>query len=221
MADKKIQLQDYQGNNLFPKTKAELVTTADGGNLASAQENKIETISLNGKEIQIVNKKVNIEIPAAAEYSIAKATTADDGFSATYYLTKDGEQTGQKINIPKDMVVQSGTVKTCETADAPLEGFKVGDKYIDLVLANAEDTHIYIKVTDLVDEYIAGEGIRIENHQVSVDTSKVAMKTDLTSFATKEALTGVEAKVDAKADKATTLSGYGITDGVSYVEVAE
>ncbi len=119
------------------------------------------------------------------------------------------------------MVVQSGTVKTCETADAPLEGFKVGDKYIDLVLANAEDTHIYIKVTDLVDEYIAGEGIRIENHQVSVDTSKVAMKTDLTSFATKEALTGVEAKVDAKADKATTLSGYGITDGVSYVEVAE
>lgn len=221
MADKKIQLQDYQGNNLFPKTKAELVTTADGGNLASAQENKIETISLNGKEIQIVNKKVNIEIPAAAEYSIAKATTADDGFSATYYLTKDGEQTGQKINIPKDMVVQSGTVKTCETADAPLEGFKVGDKYIDLVLANAEDTHIYIKVTDLVDEYIAGEGIRIENHQVSVDTSKVAMKTDLTSFATKEALTGVEAKVDAKADKATTLSGYGITDGVSYVEVAK
>ncbi|GAB1826819.1 hypothetical protein [Turicimonas sp. TL08] len=221
MADKKIQLQDYQGNNLFPKTKAELVTTADGGNLASAQENKIETISLNGKEIQIVNKKVNIEIPAAAEYSIAKAASADDGFSATYYLTKDGEQVGQKINIPKDMVVQSGTVKTCETADAPLEGLKVGDKYIDLVLANAEDSHIYIKVTDLVDVYTPGEGINIENNQVSVDTSKVAMKTDLTSLATKEALTGLETKVNAKADKATTLAGYGITDGISYVEVTE
>ncbi len=58
MADKKIQLQDYQGNNLFPKTKAELVTTADGGNLASAQENKIETISLNGKEFKSLTKKL-------------------------------------------------------------------------------------------------------------------------------------------------------------------
>lgn len=212
MADKKIQLQDLQGNNLFPKTKAELVTTADGGTLASAQENKIETILLNGQAIQIVNKQVNIEIPASSEYTVAKAATAESGYSATYYLTKDGNPVGEKINIPKDMVVQSGSVKTCVAADTPLEGLVVGDKYIDLVLANAEDSHVYIKVSDLVDVYTAGEGIVISDNQVSVDTTKVAMKTDLTTINT--ALAG-------KADKATTLAGYGITDAITYVEVTE
>lgn len=209
MAEKKIQLQDLSGNNLFPKTKAELVITNDGGNLASAQENKIETILLNGQAIQIVNKQVNIEIPATSEYTVAKAATAEAGYSATYYLTKDGTQVGEKINIPKDMVVQSGTVETCTTSDSPIAGLAVGDKYIDLLLANAEDSHVYIKVTDLVDVYTAGNGIAISDNQISVDTTKVALKSDVTTA------------LEGKADKATTLAGYGITDAVTYVEVTE
>lgn len=216
MADKKIQLQDLKGNNLFPKTKAELVTTADGGTLAAAQENKIETILLNGQAIQIVNKQVNIEIPAASEYTVAKAATAETGYSATYYLTKDGNPVGEKINIPKDMVVQSGSVKTCTTADSPLEGLAVGDKYIDLVLANADDSHVYVKVTDLVDVYTAGNGIVISGNQVSVDTAKVALKSDVTTLETT-----IQTALNGKADKATTLAGYGITDAITYVEVTE
>lgn len=218
MADKKIQLQDLQGNNLFPKTKAELVVTSDGGNLAAAQENKIETILLNGQPIQIVNKQVNIELPTAAEYSLAKATTAESGYSATYQLTKDGEAVGEKINIPKDMVVQSGSVKTCAVADTPLAGLAVGDKYIDLVLANAEDSHVYIKVTDLVDLYTSGTGIVISDNQVSIDSTVVAMKADLATLAVKSE---VNTALAGKADKATTLAGYGISDAITYVEVTE
>lgn len=209
MAEKKIQLQDLSGNNLFPKTKAELVITSDGGNLAAAQENKIETILVNGKALQIVNKQVDIEIPASAEYAVAKAATAEAGYSATYYLTKDGAQVGEKINIPKDMVVQSGSVKTCTAAGTPIAGLAVGDKYIDLLLANAEDSHVYIRVTDLVDVYTAGEGIVISGNKVSVDTTKVALKSDITTA------------IEGKADKATTLAGYGITDAITYVEVTE
>ena len=58
-----------------------------------------------------------------------------------------------QINIPKDMFVQSGELKTVETPDVPYPGAVVGDKYIDLVLANSANTHIYIPVKDLVTEY--------------------------------------------------------------------
>lgn len=81
------------------------------------------------------------------------------------------------------MVVQSGTVQTCTTANSPVSGYKKGDKYIDLVLANADNSHIYILVSDLIDTYTQGTGIVINNNQVSVDSSVVALKSDLTSKA--------------------------------------
>lgn len=110
-----------------------------------------------------------IDVP---EYEIEKQGEADEGFSATYKLkrTMDGESTyvGAKINIPKDLVVESGELKTVETADDPYEGAQVGDKYIDLVIANAANDHIYIPVNDLVDTYTAGDGIVINNNVISV-----------------------------------------------------
>lgn len=59
-----------------------------------------------------------------------------------------------KIDIPKDLVVTSGTVGTVETADVPYTGAKVGDKYIELTIANQTE-HLYIPVKDLVDVYTA------------------------------------------------------------------
>jgi hypothetical protein len=60
------------------------------------------------------------------------------------------------IDIPKDMVVESGTVETVTTQDVPYPGAQVGDKYIDLILANATSSHVYIPVKDLVDTYTGG-----------------------------------------------------------------
>lgn len=236
-----VQLQSTTGDKLYPATKAAIVTNNSGVNLgtveAGAQVNKIETIKVNGKTLQIVSKAVDITLPENPEYSISKQKTAETGFSATYYLTKDGEQTGAKINIPKDMVVQSGSVKTCETADKPVSGYKVGDKYIDLVLANSDNSHIYILVSDLIDVYTAGNGITINNNTVAINTSVVATKTDLAAkqntltteqlAAANSGITaekvatydGHSAKIALKADKSTTLSGYGITDAYTKSEV--
>lgn len=241
MTDKNVQLQSTTGDNLYPKTKASIVLNNSGANLgtveAGAQVNKIETIKVNGTPLQIVSKGVEITIPDNAEYSIKKQATAETGFSATYYLTKNGAQTGEKINIPKDMVVQSGSVKTCETADKPVSGYKVGDKYIDLVLANSDNSHIYILVSDLVDVYTAGNGISISNNTVAINTSVVATKTDLAAkqntltaeqlaaansgITTAKVTTydGYSATIALKADKATTLTGYGITDAYTKTQV--
>lgn len=242
MTVKKMKLVDENGIVWFPKTLAEIVENNAGQTLggveAGAQINKLEKIQLNGVELTIVNKTVNVEVPSAAEYSMKELATPTTGYGATYQLTKDGTPVGAKINIPKDLFLQSAEVKTCTVADNPVQGYKIGDVYIDFTLANSNNQHIYLLATDIGATYTGGNGISISNGEITVDTSVVATKTDLNSK--QNSLTAAQlnavnsgitsAKVTAydryattisqKADKATTLSGYGITDGVTKTELA-
>ncbi len=225
MTDKHIYIKDGNGNKLYPVTKSDLVLNSKGEPIGDvetgAQVNKIEKIKVNGVELEIISKEVDITLPSVSAYSLAKSETADEGFSATYQLTQDGEPVGDKINIPKDMVVQSGQVSVVVTDDVPVQGYKVGDKYIDLLLANTDNEHIYVLVSDLVDVYSAGSGIVITGNSVAIDTSVVALKGE--SYTKSEAdnrFLQAHQDISGKADKATTLAGYGITDALSYEELA-
>lgn len=109
----------------------------------------------------------------APEYTVVKQGTAEEGFFSTYYLTKDGAQVGEKINIPKDFLVNSADIFEVETADQPYADAQVGDLYIDFVInsKNADDTasHVYLPVNELVDAYTGGNGITITpQNEVSV-----------------------------------------------------
>lgn len=140
---------------------------------SNAQVNKIETIKVNNEVQTISDKTINISIPKAPVYSIVEST-ASAGYAKSYSLTKDGTETGVKIDIPKDLVISSGSVQTVSSADTPYTGAAVGDKYLDIVLNDSTQNHIYIPVKDLVDVYTSGNGINIDtNNQVSVviDTS--------------------------------------------------
>ena len=108
------------------------------------------------------------------EYSIVKLGTATDGYLATYQLQKDGAAAGVNIDIPKDYLVKSASIKT-STGDGDPSGFPAGTKYIDFVI-NTHDTiagtgtesHIYLNVQDLVDAYTPGNGISIsDSNEVS------------------------------------------------------
>ncbi len=79
------------------------------------------------------------------------------------------------IDIPKDMFVEQGTVGTVTTPDVPYEGAQVGDKYIDLVLANAQSTHIYIPANSLVDVYTAQQNAT--QIQLAIDSNNVISAT--------------------------------------------
>ena len=107
-----------------------------------------------------------------AVYSVTKLATPVAGYISSYRLTADGVNVGDTINIPKDFLVKSGSVKTCTVNDAPVVGYVVGDKYIDFVVNSvnndATNSNIYIKVSDLIVNYTDGDGISITDTSIAV-----------------------------------------------------
>lgn len=113
-------------------------------------------------------ESVAITVP---EYSIVKDGTAQDGYIATYHLTKDGSNVGTAINIPKDYLVKSAEVKVATGSDA--SGFPAGTTYIDFVVntydttsGSGTESHIYLNVETLVKTHTAGNGISISDTNV-------------------------------------------------------
>lgn len=95
---------------------------------------------------------------AAVVSVTAKGATSD--YANVYEIAQGGSVVGT-INIPKDMVVESGSV--VDLADGEVEGYAAG-KYIKLVLQNVE-APLYIAVASLVDIYVA----KAEAAQVQVE----------------------------------------------------
>ena len=93
--------------------------------------------------------------------TVEKQETAEGTYLATYYVKQNGVKVGDSINIPKDFVVKTATVKVCEKDDEPVSGLKIGDKYIDLEINTKDEsettTHIYLPIKDMVDAYIGAE----------------------------------------------------------------
>ena len=108
----------------------------------------------------------------SVEFTIEEQTTATDGSVKTYKLKRtEGDNStyvGDAIEIPKDKVLKGGTFEIVDTADTPYTGAEVGDPYVDLVLEDADNTHIYIPMKGLVDTVAAGDGIAVTNNTVSI-----------------------------------------------------
>ena len=125
------------------------------------------------KDSQATTKKYVDESIAAvdvSEYTLARQGAAEDGYFATYYLTKDSVQVGEKINIPKDYLVKEAELLEVAATDTPYSGAVIGDKYIDFTIntqaSDEDEQHIYLPVKDLVDVYTSGNGININASNV-------------------------------------------------------
>ena len=96
-------------------------------------------------------------IPAQTDYTVSITENTDDASVAkTYVFTQCGTEIGS-IKLAKELVVTAGSVKEVTEADVPYAGAKVGEKYIELVIAN-QDAPIYVPAKDLVDIYTAKDG---------------------------------------------------------------
>ena len=97
--------------------------------------------------INEVRNAVSAGGTAAAITMEEKTSDLGEGVAKAYVL-KQGENTVGTINIPKDMVVQSGEVVVNPAGQA-------AGTYIKLILANATNDVIYVNVGTLVDIYKA------------------------------------------------------------------
>lgn len=136
------------------------------GGTATAPTVKVAIAAGEDNALTLATDGLKVVVPAAAEYSIAKLEAANEGMSASYQLTKDGKNVGAIIDIPKDMVVKSGTVETYKAGSLPT-GVAEAGTYIVLTLANATEDKLYINVGGLI-EYVTSGSTEEDSVQVAV-----------------------------------------------------
>lgn len=147
--------------NLENGILADIITGSDNHKL------KTVYVSVDGAGGLATTNYVDTKVGAVKvpTYTLTKSTSTD--YAAVYRLQKDGVNVGEAINIPKDMVVESGKVVWGSYSDGtftPATDKKDATPYVELTLANSTANKIYIAVADLVNEHKAGTGIEITNN---------------------------------------------------------
>lgn len=146
----------------IPETDLTAVTNA-----IEAVEGKIGTLddltTTSKTDLVVALNEVAASVEAGGTGSVVKISTdtTTEGYAKSYTFTQGSNKLGV-IDIPKDMVVSSGTVETDP------EGQDAGT-YLVLTLANATNDKIYINVGKLVDIYKAAESAT--QVQITVDSS--------------------------------------------------
>lgn len=147
--------------NLKNGILADIITGSDNHKI------KAQYVSVDAADGLATTSYVDTKVGAVkvSAYTLTKSTSTD--YAAVYHLQKDGTNVGDAINIPKDMVVESGKVVWGSYADGVFT--LATDKtnatpYVELTLANSSANKIYIAVADLVNEHKAGTGIQITNN---------------------------------------------------------
>lgn len=151
--------------------------------LSISQSSGVITIDLGAgtkEELAKIKNKVEKEFKTGSitDYKVLSDNNFSDALKArleTIQIKEDPLNAGQYIlvynngtndvklgeNIDITAAIVSGSVKECDTINEPVTGYKVGDKYIDFVLAGGEE-HVYILVSDLVDVMQGYEGDEIK-----------------------------------------------------------
>ena len=154
-----------------------------------------ETTPTTGSQATYVLKKDGvqtgdkIEIPVAPEqtdYTVSVSTDMEDDHALKHYVFSQCGKVIAHVDVPKDLVVESGKVETKAEAGAWGEA----GTYIVLTIANQEEP-IYVNAKDLVDVYTVA------------DTNTVDMT-----------ITGTEIKADVKISAETGNSLVAKNDGL-------
>ena len=141
--------------------------------------------------------------------AISLTTASDPGDYAKVYELKQGGNLIGTIDIPKDIVVKEGKlVHGYWSGDTFTEDEQGPDVAIKLVLNNNDV--IYINAKDLVDTYTAGDGISLEDNEISIkynQHSEEFLVVDSDGIKVQ----GIQAAIDAKADAERLEASDGIS----------
>lgn len=138
--------------------------------------------AMNGRRVYLTTDNCTYEcrngvwgkLAASSEVTAAqnasKVTVEKSGDS--YIVKQNGTQVGVAINVPKDMVVESGEIVAGTWSDGTFTPSTSGKgKALKLVIANGGGT-VYIDVADLVDVYTGSTGTTVN---ITIDsTNKIS-----------------------------------------------
>lgn len=178
---------------------------------------KVAISAAEGNSLSVGEDGLFVSVPEVIhpEYSLAAAETSE-GMLKSYKLQKDGKDIAGSalIDIPKDLVVSSGSVVELEDGKIPEDAPKgtTAGTYIKLNLANSAKP-LYINVSTLI-EYVTGGSGENDAIQINVssDTHKVTATVKNGSLTKEMLAAGVVASLD-KADTAVQTVVAGDTNG--------
>lgn len=157
------------------KEDGEFVTSIKlEGNIVQAERAKITSSQVSRVATDITGVTVEDALKEVKDSSIVSlsSTTPSDGTSSVlkkYTLTQNGETIGD-IDIPKDLVVTSGSVvKGTWSGNVFTEVESGNGTALKLVIAN-QKVPVYINTLDLVKDHVGVSGISIS------DTNEISIK---------------------------------------------
>lgn len=182
-----------------------------GAKISSKSDNSLSIRTEAGEEGLYVN------VPEGTNYTVSVTESTPEGYAKAYTFSQLGS-TIATINIPKDMVVESGTVEEKSEAGA----WGQPGTYLHLVLANADENDIYINVSDLI-EYVTSGSQAGDMVVIDIDAQHRVTATITDGTITKAKLESNVQTTLNKADSALqasdiTATGAEGTDGTITVK---
>lgn len=205
------------------------VASAEGVNslLATLRDdlnNKVDkpaTAGTVGQVLRLKDASGNTEwfsLPAATDYSItidSSEAGTQQGYLKSYHIAQNGAEIGV-INIPKDLVVTSGScVAGTWSGNTFTESSSGNGHAIKLVIANQTDP-VYINVADLVDLYTPQQNAT--QVQLAISNDNVISATIVNGSITTDSLDSSVKTALGKANSAVQSVAAGTGNGTIKVD---
>ena len=160
LANKKTTMAEVEEKGYATKTEAQgyanakdtaIAEAKQAGTAAMAKIGVIPTAAKATTAIGYVDEQIKAVKNDLVDYTVTADATTPAGVAKRYVLSQNGSEI-VTIDIPKDMVVSSGTVET--KAEAGVWG--TAGTYLVLTLANTTSDKVYINVGDLIEYVTSG-----------------------------------------------------------------
>lgn len=172
-----ISASDHTHNYLSASDIKDNLTSTDTNKPLSAKQGKELKTLVDGKSASNHNhdgtylKTHQSLSDIGGQVVIEEKSSANSGAFKTYQIKQGGVAVSGEIDIPKDFLVKSGSVKIAGATPTTAEsnaGVNANEKYISLIVNTKDDnsntgTELIIPATNLVDTYTAGTGLALTN----------------------------------------------------------
>lgn len=192
------------------------VSEADGVITVTRAQPTAANISVNALtgisagDLQTVLGALVDAIDAGGTGSVVSMTETSQGLAdgvLKAYTISQGNTTIGTINIPKDFLVKSGTVRAATASETDFtEGEKILDFEINTIGDDETSSHILISVADLVDAYTGGNGINVDSNNEITAVVDSTSESFLTVGSGGLKLAGVQTAIDAGRDAAKSYA---------------